>query len=54
MKKKPLIYTPDNEPYLGRETLLAFDNAIIASMKTNQKIAPYTYKVEKSDAMPKS
>jgi hypothetical protein len=43
------IYTPDNEPYLGRETLLAFDNAIIASMKTNEKIAPHTYKIEKSD-----
>ena len=33
----------------ARGLLLAFDNAIIASMKTNQKIAPYTYKVEKSD-----
>lgn len=48
-KKKTLIYTPDNEPYLGRETLLAFDKAIIANMKTNEKIAPYTYKIEKSD-----
>jgi hypothetical protein len=38
---------------LGHEILLAFDNAIIASMKT-KKIAPHTYKVEKSDAIPKS
>ena len=48
-KERIPIYTPDNEPYLGRETLLAFDNAIIAGMKTNEKIAPYTYKIKKSD-----
>jgi len=45
----PIIYTPDNEPYLGRETLLAFDKSIIASMKVNREIAPYTYKINKSD-----
>ena len=47
--KDPIIYTPDNEPYLGRETLLAFDKSIIASMKVNKDIAPYTYKINKSD-----
>ncbi len=50
MEKKPSpIYTPDNEPYLGRETVFAFDNAIIACMDTNARIAPYTHKIEKSD-----
>lgn len=49
MKKEPAVYTPDNEPYLGRATVLAFDNAIIASMNANAHIAPYTYKIEKSD-----
>lgn len=44
-----MIYTPDNEPYLGRETLLAFDKSIIASMKVNKEIAPHTYKINKSN-----
>ena len=48
-KEKIVIYTPDNEPYLGRETLLAFDKSIIASMKVNKEIAPYTYKINKSN-----
>ena len=43
------VYIPDNEPYLGRETVFAFDNAIIASMNANDHIAPYTHKIEKSD-----
>lgn len=48
-KKNSAIYTPDNEPYLGRKTVQAFDNAIIASLDVNQSIAPYTYKITKSD-----
>lgn len=43
------IYTPDNEPYLGRETVFAFDTAIVACLKANEHIAPYTHKIEKSD-----
>lgn len=43
------IYTPDNEPYLGRESVFAFDKSIVACMKTNERIAPYTYNIEKSD-----
>ena len=45
----PITYTPDNEPYLGSKILLAFDKSIIASMKVNKEIAPYTYKINKSD-----
>jgi len=49
----PITYTPDNEPdnepYLGSTILLAFDKSIIASMKVNKEIAPYTYKINKSD-----
>ena len=48
-KKRTPIYTPDNEPYLGRNTLLAFDQSIIACLKVNEQIAPYTYKIKKSD-----
>ena len=49
MKENPIIYTPDNEPYLGRESLLAFDKSIIASMQINKDIAPHTHKIDKSD-----
>lgn len=34
---------------MGRETVLAFDNAIIACMKANEHIAPYTHEIKKSD-----
>ena len=40
------IFTPDNEPYLGRECLLAFDQLIIASLKANESIAPRTHTME--------
>lgn len=43
------IYTPDNEPYLGRETVFTFDKIIVECMKTNERIAPYTHRIEKSD-----
>lgn len=49
MTKDSPVYTPDNEPYLGRATVLAFDNAIIASMNANDHIAPLTFKTGKSD-----
>src|SRR5436853_5001758 len=48
-KKSSIVFTPDNEPYLGRETVLAFDNAIIACLKANVHIASHTHKIEKSD-----
>ena len=48
-KKAAAVYTPDNEPYLGRETVFAFDKAIVACLKTNERIAPYTHRIEKSD-----
>ncbi|MEM2786383.1 MAG: DUF5677 domain-containing protein [Candidatus Nitrosotenuis sp.] len=47
--KTSSVYTPYNEPYLGRETVFAFDKAIVVCMKTNENIAPYTHKIEKSD-----
>ena len=44
-----VVYTPSDEPYLGRETLHAFDNLIIACMKSNSEIAPRSHEVTKSD-----
>lgn len=37
------IFTPDNEPYLGRESVFQFDNMILVAMEQNQRIAPWTH-----------
>jgi hypothetical protein len=39
----PVIFSPDNEPYLGRESVLHFDQIILYSLKTNSEIAAYTH-----------
>ncbi len=38
----PPVYTPDNEPYLGRASVLAFDQQISFTLYVNQYIAAYT------------
>lgn len=43
------VFTPGNEPYLGRETVHALDNLIIACMESNKVIAAYTHKIVKTD-----
>jgi hypothetical protein len=40
--KVPSVFTPDNEPYLGREALLTFDRAIPSSLRVSSHIATYT------------
>lgn len=42
------IFTPDNEPYLGRPSVFAFDNLITASLSANQKIAPITRRPDRT------
>jgi hypothetical protein len=37
------IYSPDNEPYLGSESLLAFDLAIPRAMQVHAAIGPMTF-----------
>lgn len=37
------IFTPDNEPYLGRELLFRFDRAISEAMAAHRALAPRTY-----------
>ena len=49
MDNTQLIFTPDNEPYLGLETLQAFDNAIVACLKLNSQIAPLTHDIQQND-----
>jgi len=38
----PVVFTPDNEPYLGRGALLTFDQEIPFSVWVNTHIAAYT------------
>lgn len=40
-----IIFTPDNEPYLGRQLLKALDNLIIACLESNSKIARHTHQI---------
>jgi hypothetical protein len=38
--KIPVVFTPDNEPYLGRTPLFHFDQLISSAMEQNAKTAP--------------
>src|SRR5216683_6350608 len=38
----PIIFTPGNEPYLGRELLRAFDELIVCCLEHNQTIPSRT------------
>ncbi len=44
-----VIFTPDDEPYLGRQLLFVFDNVICACLEQSGKIAPKTHGIEKTD-----
>ncbi len=48
-KDTPVIFTPDNEPYLGRRSVHVFDEIIIACMKSNALVAPHTHDIKKTD-----
>lgn len=39
----PVVFTPSNEPYLGRELLYAFDNLISSCLELNSKCAPMSH-----------
>jgi hypothetical protein len=38
----PVIFTPDNEPYLGRQSVYHFDQVIMSCLASNAKVAAYT------------
>jgi hypothetical protein len=40
------VFSPHNEPYLGRESVYYFDGLIISCMEINQKIAKFTHENE--------
>lgn len=46
----PAVYTPDDEPYLGRKLLFHFDQLICTAMESNAINAPLTHDCELSDA----
>ena len=41
----PVIFTPHDEPYLGRELLMAFDQLITCCLENNREIARRTHAV---------
>lgn len=43
MSKTPIIFTPDDEPYLGRASVYHFDLVIVACLRDNAKVASYTH-----------
>jgi len=45
----PVIFTPSDEPYLGRELLFSFDNLISACLELNAKCAPASHRGPLSD-----
>jgi hypothetical protein len=49
LQRKPeSVYLPHNEPYLGRQALLALDIAIPDAMRQNLAIARHTFEIAKS------
>lgn len=46
---EPAVFTPSNEPYLGRSLLLHFDKTISATLESNARVASYTHSAELTD-----
>jgi len=47
-KADPPVFTPDDEPYLGRHPLYVFDTLIISSLEMNSAVAAYTHSHQQS------
>ncbi|MBN1461924.1 MAG: hypothetical protein JXA57_20530 [Armatimonadetes bacterium] len=45
----PVVFTPDNEPYLGRELLHALDDLICCALERNAELAPKSHEIELTD-----
>jgi len=48
-KIPPPIFTPDNEPYIGRQSVYHFDQIILACLEANAKVAYFTKTHELSE-----
>lgn len=42
-KQAPAVFTPDNEPYLGRQSVYHFDQVILSCLEVNAEVAAYTH-----------
>lgn len=49
MPETPIVFNPDNEPYLGRPLLYQFDNLISSCLEQNSAIAPKTHHLKLSE-----
>lgn len=49
-EEKSVIFTPDTEPYLGRELLFHFDQIISATLEQNAMVAPTSHGQSLSDS----
>jgi len=38
----PAVFTPDNEPYLGRQSVYHFDQVIVSCLEANARVAAFT------------
>lgn len=45
----PSVFTPDNEPYLGRMSVYHFDQVIISCLEANAEVAVYTHTHQLND-----
>ncbi len=45
----PAVFTPDDEPYLGRASVFRFDQVISSCLKANTEVAAYTHAHELTD-----
>jgi hypothetical protein len=48
-KSIPVVFTPDNEPYLGRTLLFHFDQLISSALEQNAAAAPTSYRRDLTD-----
>lgn len=39
----PIVFTPNNEPYLGRQSVHRFDQEILSCLEADAKVAAYTH-----------
>lgn len=43
VERRPAVFTPDNEPYLGLQSVLWFDRIIVWVLESNHRVAAYTH-----------
>lgn len=43
VERRPAVFTPDNEPYLGLQSVLWFDRIIVWTLESNHRVAAYSH-----------